>query len=332
MDVFRTRIDIEDSINKIDYSHKIMFMGSCFADSIGNIFRDNKFNTFVNPFGVTYNPISVANSLNAILDNKEYTEDDIIFTNGKWVSMAHHGKFSHQDKQFCLNRLNSNNYNARLFLEETSYLVITFGTAWVYESIENRTVVSNCHKLPARDFKRYRLTVEEIVDVYRELIVMLKHFNPNIKIIFTLSPIRHWKDGAQENQLSKSVLLLAINELKQTLYNVDYFPSYEIVMDELRDYRFYAEDMIHVSPLTVNYIWQRFKETNISKSVMSAMFDVSKLTKSIQHRPLVADTQEYRDFLNRLLVKIDLLERKYPDINFSKERDVVFERINNQGN
>lgn len=328
MDIFRTEVDIKQAKTKIDYSNKIMFLGSCFADNIGNLFSENKFNTLVNPFGVIYNPISVANSLNAIIDNKEFREEDLIFVNDKWASFLHHGKFSNVDKQACLNRLNSNNSNARLFLEDTSFLVITFGTAWVYEYLENEMVVSNCHKLDSKDFKRYRLSVDDILDVYKELIVKLRYFNPNIKIIFTLSPIRHWKDTAHGNQVSKSVLLLAIDELLENMPNLYYFPSYEIVMDELRDYRFYAEDMFHISPLAINYIWERFKESNISSTALSAMQEIVKLNKSIQHRPFATNTQDYKNFLVNLMYKIDDLERKYPNVNFSIERDIVVERLN----
>jgi hypothetical protein len=327
MDIFRTKLEIKEAKTKIDYSKKIMFLGSCFAENVGNIFIANKFNTLVNPFGIIYNPISVANSLNSIIDEKEFTQDDLILVNDKWASLFHHGKFSNTNKQDCIDRLNSNNSSARLFLEDTSSLVITFGTAWVYEYIEKEMVVSNCHKLPAKDFNRYRLSVDDIVDTYKELIVKLRYFNPNIKIIFTVSPIRHWKDGANGNQLSKSVLLLAIDELIENMPNIEYFPSYEIMMDELRDYRFYAEDMLHVSPVALNYIWERFKESNISSTALSAMKEINKLNKSIEHRPFSTNTQDYKDFLNNLLSKIDMLEKKYPNVNFSIERELISHRI-----
>lgn len=327
MSEFRTIIEISKSKKELNYSDKIMFLGSCFAENIGNLFLSRKFNALVNPFGIIYNPQSVANSLIAILDDKEFSEEDLIFNNGKWCSLYHHGKFSDVDKQTCLNKLNISRSKARLFLKETNFLVVTFGTSWVYEYIERSRIVSNCHKLPAKDFNRFRLTVDDIVDTYKDLIVKLRYFNPNIKVIFTVSPIRHLKDTAHGNQLSKSVLLLAIDELIDNLPKIEYFPSYEIVMDELRDYRFYSDDMVHVSDVAVDYIWERFKDSHISSSSQLAMKEIFKFTKSLQHRPLSGDFIAYRDFLNKRLEKIELLEKKYADVDFSKERLELLERI-----
>jgi len=326
---FRTIVEVKESNYKIDYSNKIMFLGSCFAENVGNVLTDNKFNTQVNPYGIIYNPLSVANSLDSIIKNTQFTEDDLVFNAGRWNSLYHHGKFSDIDKDICLQRINANTKNARIFLEECSHLVITWGTSWVYEHIEKGMIVSNCHKLPNKSFNRYRITVDDIVETYKNLIVDLRYFNPSLKIIFTVSPIRHWKDGAHGNQLSKSVLLLAIDELVESLPSVEYFPSYEIMMDELRDYRFYSDDMIHISPLAVNYIWEKFKENVISSKTYSVMSSIQKIKKSISHRPLSQKTEEYIDFLIKLKAKIIQLESKYSYIDFSEEKDIVDERINN---
>lgn len=327
MSEFRTIVHIPEAKSKLEYSDKIMFLGSCFAENIGNLFESQKFNVSVNPFGIIYNPLSVANALSTLLDEKEFTEEDLIYSNEKWSSLYHHGRFSDVDKQICLNRLNASRRNSRIFLEDTSFLFITFGTSWVYEYIEKSTVVSNCHKLPAKDFRRYRLTVDDIVDTYKELIVKLRYFNPNIKVIFTVSPIRHLKDTAHGNQLSKSVLLLAIDELIDNLPNIEYFPSYEILMDELRDYRFYSDDMIHISELSVNYIWKRLKETQIAPSAHSAMKEVEKLNKSLKHKYLSGDMLAYRKFLTKTLTKLDYIENKYKNIDFSEDRQSLVSRI-----
>jgi len=327
MSKFRTIVDISKSSSEVEYSNKIMFLGSCFAENIGKLFLSRKFSALVNPFGIIYNPQSVANSLIAILDDKKFSDEDLIYNNGRWSSLYHHGKFSDVDKQTCLNRLNTGRENARIFLQETSFLVITFGTSWVYEHIEKSKVVSNCHKLPAKEFRRFRLTVDDIVDVYKDLIVKLRYFNPNIKVIFTVSPIRHLKDTAHGNQLSKSVLLLAIDELMDNLPNIEYFPSYEILMDELRDYRFYSDDMVHISDIAIDYIWQRFKESHISPSSHVAMKEIEKFAKSLQHKSLSGDIIAYRDYLNKRLEKLDILEKKYIDVDFSKDRLDLLERI-----
>lgn len=329
MTEFRTIIDIKESKTKLDHSNKIMLIGSCFAENIGNILIENKFNVQVNPYGILYNPLSVASCLKSIIENREFTEDDLIYHSGKWNSLSHHGKYSDIDKNQCLQRINANNTNSKIFLEECTHLIITFGTSWVYEHTEKGIIVSNCHKLPDHQFNRYRITSDDIVETYKNLIVDLRYFNPNLKIIFTVSPIRHWKDGAHGNQLSKAVLLLAIDELQERLPYIEYFPSYEILIDELRDYRFYADDMLHISPLAVNYIWERFKESTISPKAYTAMASIHKIRKSIQHRPLSPETEEYREFLLKLQAKIDQLEIKYPDISFSQERDIIDERINN---
>lgn len=326
MPEFRTIVDIEESRRKIGYEDNILFIGSCFAENIGNKLQENKFNTLINPFGIIYNPVSVANTILSILDKKKFTEEDLIFNN-LWHSFYHHSKFSNEGKEDCLKNINISCIESSDFLKKTDFLVITFGTSWVYEYIKTGKIVSNCHKLPSKNFNRYRLSIDYIVELYIQLIEKIREQNPNIKIIFTVSPVRHWKDGAHGNQLSKAVLQLAIDKLVQSFKNIWYFPSYEIVMDELRDYRFYDRDMIHISEEAVDYIWQRFIETFIDNKSQSLMGQVEKIKKALAHRPFSSESKTYHDFLENQMNKIMQIENNNPYIDFNKEKSFIKEKI-----
>ena len=254
----QTKITIVAPDFSIDYNSKLMMLGSCFAENIGSKFSYYKFDVDVNPCGIIYNPLSVANVLRLIMEGKRFEKNDLRKVGEKWVSLYHHGAFSSTDPDECLSRINGRLEKAAEELCSLDLLVITWGTAWVYKHVRENMIVSNCHKIPAQEFERSRLSVENIVEEYVELIERLREINPGLRILFTVSPIRHWKDGAHGNQLSKATLLLAIDQLREKLEYVYYFPAYEIVLDELRDYRFYADDMLHVSGFTVDYIWERF--------------------------------------------------------------------------
>lgn len=323
MDRFRTVVDIPKSENQINYQTKILMLGSCFVENIGNIMTQNKFNTTVNPFGVIYNPISVANSLKILIENKIFDENDLNFANGLYFSYYHHGSFSNANADECLENMNAKMQSASLDLAGADILFITFGTSWVFELIDSGKVVSNCHKQSAGIFNRYRLEVDEIVKLYKELILSLSLFNPHLKIVFTLSPIRHWKDGAHANQLSKSTLLLAIDHMVQLFDQVSYFPSYEIVMDELRDYRFYHEDMIHMNTASVNYIWSRFEDTFMHKETLDQMKKIKKLILAAKHRPFNPNSESHQKFVSTTLNNMEDLENQFLNLSFDVERTLM---------
>lgn len=281
----QTKVKIEESDFSLGYNSRIMMLGSCFVENIGKKLEYFRFRTDINPCGIVYNPLSVSNALKLLLERKRFEEFDLLQNDGKWVSLYHHGCFSAVDSLECLRRINERLERSAVELRRADLLIITFGTAWVYRYRENGLVVSNCHKFPAGDFERFRLSVEDIVAEYTGIITRLREVNPSVRILFTVSPIRHWKDGAHGNQLSKAVLLLAIDELAHLFPDVCYFPSYEIVMDELRDYRFYAEDMLHVSDVAVNYIWERFCKLYLREDSESLMKRIDKLNKCLSHRP-----------------------------------------------
>lgn len=290
----QTIVNIEKPDFQISYGTRLMMLGSCFVENMGEKLKYFKFNVDINPCGIVYNPLSVAITLQILLEGKRFTERDLFQNNGLWVSLNHHGHFSHRELQPCLCKINDRLEKSAQHLTETEVLVITWGTSWVYRYRPNGKIVSNCHKFPAADFERFQLTVEEIVETYSALLVRLREMNPGIKVLFTISPIRHWKDGAHGNQLSKAVLLLAQDRLRELFDFVSYFPSYEIVMDELRDYRFYAEDMLHISPQGVDYIWEKFKTLYFSGDTLQLMKRIDKLNKILLHRPTDPDSEATR--------------------------------------
>lgn len=314
-DLFRTKVNIPRSEFEFGYQKQAVMMGSCFVENIGAKLKSYKYHVDVNPFGVIYNPVSVCSSLRLLMEEKELVEDDLNFHNNLWFSFYHHSKFSNTNLSKCLSDINSGIKESSKKLKEADSLFITFGTSWVYELLSSGTIVSNCHKLPAKDFNRYRLNVDEIVAIYKDLLVELLIFNPKIKIVFTVSPIRHWKDGANGNQLSKATLLLAIDQLTELFDQVSYFPSYEIVMDELRDYRFYSEDMLHMSDVAVKYIWQRFSETYFAEASIQTQKQVEKFILAANHRPFNVNSDSHQTFIKSSLAKVHEFLKLNPAIN-----------------
>lgn len=313
---FRTIIEPKESTNKINYHTPVLFLGSCFTENIGNKMKDLKFPVLINPFGVLYNPASVRSALEILLDQKKFSESDLNYFNEQWFSFYHDTEYSNELKQESLDKINSSIENGSHLLRKSNYLIITFGTAWVYRYLKTNEIVSNCHKIPAKEFERFRLESEGIFIEWSNLINRLNQLNKNLKIIFTVSPVRHWKDGAIENQLSKSTLILAVHQLENKFENVAYFPAYEIMMDDLRDYRFYADDMLHPSKVAIDYIWRHFSETYFEKDTNNIIKEVQKILLAEKHRPLNSNSNRHREFLNKLKSQKKLVSQKYPFIKF----------------
>jgi len=317
-----TKIHIPEFPSKIDHSKSMMFIGSCFSENIGQKLIDLKFKVDMNPFGILYNPESISISLKMLLDKQVFYSHDLFQDQGMWKSFFHHSRFSDSNPDVALKKINSRIESSHNFLKTADFLMITFGTSWIYELINSGQIVSNCHKVPADHFDRYRLKVHEITEAYGNLLEELWAFNPSLKVIFTVSPIRHLKDGAVENQLSKSTLLLAIDRLisKFSDRGCFYFPAYELMMDELRDYRFYAEDMIHLSPVAIEYIFDRFTKSMFSVESMDITKELMKVRKAMEHRPVNPETSEYKKFLENSLAQIDKLSKRFAYIDFMLER------------
>jgi len=316
---FRTIVDVPVPEQKIDLTNKLFLVGSCFTENVGQKLKDSKFQTQINPFGILYNPESIAQCLTMILNEYAFTADDLVEQEGIWNSLYHHSKFSKDDKKIMLEHLNKNVSACKGELQNADFLLITFGTAWVYKYNKTGKVVSNCHKISAKDFNRYRLSVNQIVDSYTSLINSIKEINPNVQIVFTVSPVRHMKDGAIENQLSKSTLILAIQTLLEKMDNLHYFPAYEIVMDDLRDYRFYNNDMVHPSETAVEYLWEKFTKSWISDSAYDFMDEIKKIKRALQHRPFQPKAEAHQRFIKKQLQIIERMQKENPQADFSIE-------------
>lgn len=291
---FCTPVDIAPNAFEIKHSNHIVVMGSCFSEHIGKRLVDAYFPCLVNPYGILFNPASIAQSLQEIIQKKEYCASDLVLYNGLYHSMNHHGCFSCSHEEETLRQINESIHKAHEHLLKTDYLFITFGTAWIYEM--DGKVVANCHKMPAQHFDRRRMEVDEICEIYASLIAQLRHIRPEIQIVFTVSPVRHTKDGLHENQLSKSTLLLAVDKICRQTNGCYYFPAYEIVLDELRDYRFFADDMAHPSELTVAYVWERFLDTYCSAPTRQLIDEAFRLQQRLEHRMLHPNSEEAKRF------------------------------------
>lgn len=319
VELFRTVVPVPPSPAKITYHTGVLMLGSCFTENIGEKMHWYKFQVNINPFGIIYNPLSLKNSITRIIENKAYTKNDLIFHNGLYSSFDHHSKFSDILPDQCLERINTSLTSANRDLTNAGLLFITLGTAFYYELKETLQVVSNCHKFPDTSFTRCRMTVNDIVYEFKTIIDLLKSLNPELRIVFTVSPIRHWKDGPHENQLSKSLLLLAIDELINRYDHLFYFPAYELQLDELRDYRFYAEDMLHPNKIAIDFIWKRFAETFIDRNTSSIMGEVEKILLAKQHRPFNPESENFQNFVIQQLNKIDHITNQFPTIDLSAE-------------
>jgi len=308
---FRTAIETPQIESKISYEKKIFFIGSCFSDSIGNKFKDYFFDTRINPFGVLYNPLSIKKDLENIINEKEYTNNDIFFHNNLWKNYDFHSDFSDSNQSEVLKKINNSIVESSEFLKKTDFIFITFGTAWIYELSENNSVVANCHKVDANKFNRRLLTVDEITENYLVLINKLKQFNPNLKFFFTVSPVRHLKDGFAENQISKSTLILAVNEINKKFADVEYFPSYEIVIDDLRDYRYYSADLVHISDFAIDYIWEIIIDIFFSETTKNELKLTIKLSKTISHRVM----KKNKDELKKFVISMEGLIKKIQELN-----------------
>ena len=307
-----TPVHIPASPVKITYDDAILTLGSCFADNIGRRLRTNLFLVDANPFGVLYNPLSVKQSLLTLLSDKRFTARDLFAHQSLWHSFAHSSLFSDTTPDRCLGRINNRLQQSRERLPHTRFILITWGTAQVYRHNASGLVVANCHKLTARDFTRRRLGTDEIAAEYRPLLDTLRGRLPGVRVIFTVSPIRHWKDGAHENNLSKATLLLAVDALQREYDFVEYFPAYELLLDELRDYRYYAEDMLHPSEMAVDYIWERFADCYFAPETRRQMKEIAQLVADRAHRPLHPESDAFRQFAARTEERQAELERKYP--------------------
>lgn len=317
---FSTQIPIPKNPNPIDYNSKIISLGSCFAENMGDKFEYFKFQSAINPFGIIFNPVSIEKIIDRAVNDKLFTEEDVFFHNERWHCYEVHSDLSCGSQEELLRNLNETLKQTKQQLHEATHIIITYGTSWVYRNIESNEIVANCHKVPQKQFTKELLTVDVIGESIAHTIDLIQSMNPNCNFIFTISPVRHLKDGFVENQWSKSNLITAIHcKLRSEICNLKsaiYFPSYEIMMDELRDYRFYAEDMMHPSQIAIDYIWKRFKETTISETVYATMDAVESIQKGLQHRPFNPHSDSHKKFESNLKAKIATLVAQHSFMKF----------------
>lgn len=317
---YRTVVKIEPSSSRITYSDPAMFIGSCFAGSIGRQMENGKMPVMINPAGTVYNPMSVLNTLEFVVSGRMISKEELFSQNGTWVSFNHYTDFSSDDPDDVIAKVNAKTSEAHDFMNNARFLFVTFGTARIFREKQSGRVVSNCHKVPLSHFDNELLKVNDITKPWSLWLDRLSKQFPSLKVIFTISPIRHWKDGAHGNQVSKSTLFLAVEELLAHQSCPGYFPAYEILMDDLRDYRFYDDDMLHPSSSAVNYIWNAFSECYFDSSVKETWNEVSKITKARNHRFLGSSVAGRRIFAEGILKQISAIEKKVPSIDFSEEK------------
>lgn len=316
---FRTVVDPGQSKVKITYNDPVLFVGSCFAESVGARMREGKMPVMINPYGTVFNPVSVLTTLDGIINCKTYSLSDLESANGLWFSYDHYTEFSSDDAGKLVERLNARLTEAAQFMSRASFLFITFGTALVYELAASGRIVSNCHKMPSAWFRSRMLSVEEITVMWNSFLDRLADSHPHLKVIFTVSPVRHLKDGAHANQVSKATLLLAVENLIKHRCAPSYFPAYELLLDDLRDYRFYDNDMIHPSSSAVDYIWEQFSDSWLDKGTRQAWKEVFKITIARNHRFISNSEAGKRRFSEQMLKQLLLISNKYPGIDFSDE-------------
>jgi hypothetical protein len=324
----RTTFSIPASKNQIGYSSPVMFIGSCFASEIGSMMRQGKMEVLINPSGVVYNPVSVGKILEIIIGNRMFSEDDLYIHKGVSLSLSHYTDFESDNSTALLKKINTVTAQSNIFLKKAKFLFITFGTARVYRLIESNEIVSNCHKLPGGLFSGELLEKEDIVATWTNILNKLHSFNKELKVIFTISPVRHLKDGAHGNQISKSILFLSVEELLKNQIVEGYFPAYELLMDDLRDYRYYSKDMLHPSETAIEYIWKAFSDSYLSSETISNWKEIQGISKARSHRLLTESREGRKVFANNILKKISAIESKIPGIDFASERSYFLDMIN----
>lgn len=309
---FFTKVPIENNPHPIGYGSRIVSLGSCFAENIGKKFDYFKFQNSVNPFGIIFNPVSIEKIIRRAVHKEAFTEHDVFFHNELWHCFDVHSELSHPDKETLLQNLNQQLIITNHQLLEATHIIITLGTAWVYQSEDTGEIVANCHKVPQKHFAKELLSVETIQRSLKGIIRLITTVNATAQFIFTVSPVRHIKDGFVQNQLSKAHLITALHQVS----GASYFPSYEIMMDELREYRFYAEDLLHPNQIAIDYIWKRFAETVMAPEIFLIMEEVDSIQKSLLHRPFNPNSESYLRFLEKLKLKMTVLEQKCPAVRF----------------
>ena len=322
---FHFEFTIKQPQNPICYRDKLLLMGSCFTESMGEKLRKLKFTVMENPNGILFNPVSVAEAIDAYILNKQISQTDIFQYNETWHSWKHHSRFSGMTAVECMEKINVSTTVAHTYLKNAGYLMITLGSAWLYtltnEAANTQTgsVAANNHKAPANWFQKRLMGAGETVQVLNGMLTKLFSFNPDLQIVFTISPVRHLREGVIENNRSKAVLIQAVHELVEKYQALYYFPAYELVIDDLRDYRFYAEDLVHPNYQATQYVWEKFTEACMSDETKLLMKEIAEINLAYQHKPFNPKTTQHQKFLQSYFEKATAFKEKYPYLDLEKE-------------
>lgn len=324
MDPFRTVMNIETSAIKVSLNDIIVTCGSCFSDAIGQRLQKYKINTLVNPFGNIYNPLSIHKTLLYAIQGILPDEQTYLQNQGIWLNYHFHSEFSATDKNELAARIKESINVTHTFLKNARWLIITYGTSWVYEDIHSASVVANCHKMPSGNFRKFLLTQKKIIESFSELYNSLKTFNPDVRIIVTVSPVRHIKDTLELNSVSKSILRLSCHTLTETFDGVEYFPSYETMMDDLRDYRFYKADMIHPTEEAEDYIWKLFTTKYFDTEASNFMDKWKSILTALSHKPFHPSSDAHQRFLRQTLARLEELK---PLVDVDREMALIQQQL-----
>ncbi len=308
---FRTNIQLQKERNQIDYTSRLLLIGSCFSENISKKLNYFKIDTYSNPFGILFNPKAIEKLITNAINTTRYAEKDIFQLNERWHCFDAHSDLSSTDKNDLLANLNSAIDVTNQQITRATHIIITLGTAWVYRYIETDSIVGNCHKVPQKKFLKELLSVEDIAASLENIIALIKDVNKKATIVFTVSPVRHLKDGFVENAQSKAQLLSAVHQIIDKRNQLFYFPSYEIMLDDLRDYRFYNSDMVHPNETAINYIWEQFQHVWLHENAIPIMAEVDSIQKGLAHKPFNPNSEQHKLFLAGLQQKIHALENKF---------------------
>ena len=320
---FMVNIDIKTLPKQISYGDKILLIGSCFTEHIGNSLEELKFSVLQNPNGILFDPISVSKSLMSYINDKKYNEADLFQYNELWQSWQHHSRFSKMDKSECLRFINESQQRAHEFLKNADWIIITMGSSFSYRLVSPASgmdaAVANCHRAPAQWFTKHLLSIEEIISELNVCIERLFQFNKKLNIIFTVSPVRHIRDGVVDNNRSKSRLIESVHHIINKSSQLHYFPAYELVIDVLRDYRFYDADLVHPNYMATEFVLEKFSESCISSASQNLMKEIREIVIARKHKSFQPTTTGHQQFLQTHFEKASTLQKKYPFMDLKEE-------------
>ncbi|WP_299683802.1 GSCFA domain-containing protein [uncultured Dokdonia sp.] len=319
----QTNIPLQPASKQFGYEESVLLLGSCFAENIGNTLLDNKFQAVVNPYGILFHPLAIERVLQDVYNSTASIEETIFELDGIWKSFIAHSQLNSSSRAALVDKLTEAKEQLAKSIAKASHIFITLGTAWVYQHKETGIAVANCHKVPQKEFVKGILPIEETEASLKRQCAIIQEINPKATIVFTVSPVRHLKDGFVENMRSKAHLISAVHEVCE-IKGVQYFPAYELMMDELRDYRFYATDMLHPSQQAIEYIWEKFLEVyagvyaepSRSTKAKTTLKEVQSIRQGLSHRPFNASSEQHQEFLRKLRIRIETLQQEYPHIEF----------------